>query len=114
MLDMERMPAHVAIIMDGNGRWATRHNVSRLTGHNAGMKLAIKASEAGGSYPVAMNAANEVLVAAFLDKKIGFTDIQDGIERILDEHVSTGTPELDDIIAIDRETREKVEREIIC
>jgi len=78
------------------------------------MKLAIKASEAGGSYPVAMNAANEVLVAAFLDKKIGFTDIQDGIERILDEHVSTGTPELDDIIAIDRETREKVEREIIC
>jgi len=38
MLDMERMPAHVAIIMDGNGRWATRHNVSRLTGHNAGME----------------------------------------------------------------------------
>lgn len=38
MLDINRMPAHVAIIMDGNGRWATRHKVSRLTGHNAGME----------------------------------------------------------------------------
>lgn len=78
------------------------------------MKMAIKATEAGGSYPVAMNAANEVLVAAFLSKKIGFTDIADGIEEILDGHKSLAKPELDDITAIDRETREKVEREIIC
>ena len=38
MLDMDRMPNHVAIIMDGNGRWATKHNVPRLVGHNAGME----------------------------------------------------------------------------
>jgi undecaprenyl diphosphate synthase len=38
MLDLNRMPVHVAIIMDGNGRWATKHKVSRLTGHNAGME----------------------------------------------------------------------------
>lgn len=35
------LPAHVAVIMDGNGRWAERHGVSRLAGHNAGM-LAMK------------------------------------------------------------------------
>ncbi len=35
------MPAHVAIIMDGNGRWAEKNKVTRLTGHNQGM-LAMK------------------------------------------------------------------------
>ena len=35
---MERIPAHVAVIMDGNGRWAEKNNVARVVGHNAGMK----------------------------------------------------------------------------
>ena len=38
MLDKERMPKHVAIIMDGNGRWAKQKGVPRVAGHNAGMK----------------------------------------------------------------------------
>ena len=41
MLDKERIPAHVAIIMDGNGRWAKAKGLPRLAGHNAGM-LAMK------------------------------------------------------------------------
>lgn len=32
------LPAHIAIIMDGNGRWASRRMLPRLAGHNAGMK----------------------------------------------------------------------------
>lgn len=38
MLDKNRMPQHVAIIMDGNGRWAKKRNLPRVSGHNAGMK----------------------------------------------------------------------------
>lgn len=38
MLDPERIPRHVAIIMDGNGRWAASRNLPRAVGHNAGMK----------------------------------------------------------------------------
>ncbi|WP_334297054.1 isoprenyl transferase [Aminipila terrae] len=38
MLDMDRIPRHVAIVMDGNGRWAAKNNVPRMAGHNAGMK----------------------------------------------------------------------------
>ena len=38
MLDRERIPRHVALIMDGNGRWAKAHGVPRVAGHNAGMK----------------------------------------------------------------------------
>lgn len=32
------IPAHIAIVMDGNGRWAQKRNLPRLAGHNAGMK----------------------------------------------------------------------------
>ena len=36
MIDLERIPQHVAIIMDGNGRWAQSKNLPRMAGHNAG------------------------------------------------------------------------------
>ena len=42
MLDKDRIPSHVAIIMDGNGRWAKRKGLPRLAGHNAGMKSMIE------------------------------------------------------------------------
>ncbi len=76
------------------------------------MPLAVRASKAGGSYPVAMNAANEVLVQAFLDKKIGFTEIADRIERVLDEHVPVKDPDLDSVVEIDREVRRIVTDEL--
>ena len=38
MLDKDRIPKHVAIIMDGNGRWAKQKGVPQVAGHNAGMK----------------------------------------------------------------------------
>lgn len=37
-LDMNRIPRHVAIIMDGNGRWAKERNLSRIRGHRAGVE----------------------------------------------------------------------------
>jgi undecaprenyl diphosphate synthase len=36
-IDPERLPAHIAIIMDGNGRWANRRNMPRVAGHKAGI-----------------------------------------------------------------------------
>jgi len=41
MIDKDLIPKHVAVIMDGNGRWATKNKVSRVSGHNQGM-LAMK------------------------------------------------------------------------
>ncbi len=38
MLDKDRIPRHVAVIMDGNGRWATKRNLPKMSGHNAGMQ----------------------------------------------------------------------------
>ncbi len=51
MIDQNRIPAHVAIIMDGNGRWAKKKGLPRLAGHNAGMlamKEIVKASSVLG------------------------------------------------------------------
>ena len=39
-LDPKRLPQHVAIIMDGNGRWAGRRHLPRIAGHRAGVKTA--------------------------------------------------------------------------
>ena len=51
ILDKERLPEHVAIIMDGNGRWAKKRRLPRVMGHNAGMqamkKIVISAAELG-------------------------------------------------------------------
>lgn len=51
MIDLDRIPAHVAIIMDGNGRWAKSRNLPHMAGHNAGMlamKEIVKASSTLG------------------------------------------------------------------
>jgi len=54
MLDINRMPVHVAIIMDGNGRWAEKRKLPRVMGHNAGMKsmteIVRRASDLGIKY----------------------------------------------------------------
>lgn len=44
-LDPERLPAHIAIIMDGNGRWAKQRNFPRIMGHKAGVDPVRMAAE---------------------------------------------------------------------
>ncbi len=69
------------------------------------LRLAREAAEAGGTAPAVINAVNEVAVAAFLDKKIGFLDITELIERILVEHSVIDNPNLDDILHVDEQSR---------
>lgn len=70
--------------------------------------LAYEVAEKGGTYPAAMNGANEALVQLFLEKKIKFTDIQNTIERILNAHVPTYNLGLDDILEADKAARSMV------
>lgn len=71
------------------------------------LKLAYEAGLAGGTNPAVLNAANEVAVAAFLNKKIGFTDIEIIITKILSMHDAIADPSLDEILAADQWAREK-------
>lgn len=47
LLDMQRLPAHIGIIMDGNGRWAKARKRPRLYGHNEGAKALRQVVELG-------------------------------------------------------------------
>ena len=70
------------------------------------LKLAYEALKLGGTYPAALNSANEVLVNEFLNDKIGFYDIPYYIERTLKEHKNRENATLEEILEVDRETRE--------
>jgi undecaprenyl diphosphate synthase len=48
-IDKERIPLHVAIIMDGNGRWAKQHGKIRTFGHRAGVKSVREIAEAAAA-----------------------------------------------------------------
>jgi undecaprenyl diphosphate synthase len=45
-IDLDRLPQHVAVIMDGNGRWAKRRRLPRIAGHRAGIRAVRQAVEA--------------------------------------------------------------------
>ncbi len=70
------------------------------------LALAFKALEAGGTAPAVMNAANEVAVQLFLDGRITFDAIPMMIEEALTTHTPVQNISLDDIVRVDRETRE--------
>ena len=72
--------------------------------------LARQASETGGSCPVVLNGANEVLVDLFLHGKIRFIEIQDTLERILNEHVPKFNLDLEGVLEEDRKIREYVRK----
>lgn len=71
------------------------------------LRLAYKAIEMGHSHQVILNAADEVLVNAFLEKKIKYTDIPKGIEKMLNSYEKRELNSVDDILAFDKEVKEK-------
>lgn len=70
--------------------------------------LAYEACRIGGSYPVALNGANEVLVDMFLKGKIRFTDIQDTLVKVMEEHRPVQDLDIEGILEEDSRIREKM------
>jgi 1-deoxy-D-xylulose-5-phosphate reductoisomerase len=69
------------------------------------LRLAREAAEQGGSAPATLNAANEIAVEAFLQCKIGFTDIPKVIEFTLENIQSEGFSDISSVLKIDNEAR---------
>ena len=76
------------------------------------LRLARHALEQGGAAPVVLNAANEIAVAAFLDRRIAFTDIPELIEDALVDVPAGELESIEACVAIDAETRRRVERAV--
>lgn len=73
-------------------------------------KIARAAIMAGGAKPAMLNAANEVAVAAFLNRAVQFLDITEIVSRLLDSYSPPDPSALADIFAIDKETRVRTEQ----
>ncbi len=76
------------------------------------LRLAYEAAEAGGSKPVALNAADEVAVAAFLDKRIRFNAIPKVIESVLAETRNRKFESIKEVLQADAEARQAADRHV--
>lgn len=74
------------------------------------LRLAYEALEKGGSMPAVLNAADEVAVDLFINKKIKFTDIPAIIEKTMNKHKRIKKPTLADIMAMDSWARQSARR----
>lgn len=70
------------------------------------LRLAYEAAEAGGAKSIALNAADEVAVAAFLNRDIGFADIPRVVEQTIDETHDRLPESIEEVLALDMQARE--------
>ncbi|WP_316763712.1 1-deoxy-D-xylulose-5-phosphate reductoisomerase [Pedobacter aquatilis] len=69
------------------------------------LELAFQSLRKGGNMPCILNAANEIVVEAFLNDKIGFLEMSDVIERCMEEINFVENPQLDDYLETDKHSR---------
>ena len=108
MLYPERVDVGAKRVGFGDATWTfqePRSDVFRC------LPLAVEAGRAGGAYPIALNAANEVAVQAFLDRRINFPRIAVVIEEVLGRVTESGTMDsMETIEAVDRWARGVAEK----
>jgi 1-deoxy-D-xylulose 5-phosphate reductoisomerase len=71
------------------------------------LRLARNAAEAGGTSPAVLNAANEVAVEAFLERRLSFVDIPAVIESVMAQHRTQPIGSLDDVLSADEWARQQ-------
>ena len=77
-----------------------------------GLKLALDAARAGGSMPTVYNAANEMAVSLFLERKIGFLQIPELIGACMEQHKTAKAPDVEEILRAEQEAYEFIRRVI--
>ncbi|MDQ0350657.1 1-deoxy-D-xylulose-5-phosphate reductoisomerase [Alkalibacillus filiformis] len=76
------------------------------------LKMAYESGREGGSMTTVLNAANEEAVSLFLNGKVDFLGIEKLIQNQLEQHKTITSPDLETILTIDQETRERVRHEV--
>ena len=76
------------------------------------LRLAYEAAEIGGAHTIALNAADEIAVEAFLERSIPFSAIPRTIERVLQATPETHPATIDEVLALDRQARDAAEEAI--
>ena len=87
---LSRLPTHVAIVPDGNGRWAEQHGLPRLAGHRAGVKIMRSIVEYLNDYQI-----KHVTLYGFSTENWGRPEDEvNGLFRILGERIGKDVPQL--------------------
>jgi 1-deoxy-D-xylulose-5-phosphate reductoisomerase len=76
------------------------------------LRLAREAMKRGGAMPCALNAADEIAVAAFLDRRLPFLGIPGVIERVLERMPRVKFEKMDDVLTADMEARRMAKEEV--
>jgi 1-deoxy-D-xylulose-5-phosphate reductoisomerase len=76
------------------------------------LRLAKEAMKKGGALPCALNAADEIAVAAFLEERLPFLGIPEVIERVLARTPRTRFEKMDDVLSADAEARRIAKEEV--
>jgi 1-deoxy-D-xylulose-5-phosphate reductoisomerase len=76
------------------------------------LRLAKEAMKKGGALPCALNAADEIAVAAFLERRLPFLGIPEVIERVLGRTPKTRFEKMDDVLTADSEARRMAKEEV--
>lgn len=74
-----------------------------------GLRLAFEAGKEGGSLPTVFNAANELAVSKFLERKIKYLEIPEIIEHCMQAHKTIADPSVDEILQTEQEVYEQIE-----
>ncbi len=91
MLDPKRIPRHIAVIMDGNGRWASARNLPRVAGHKAGVESVRAVVRAAGELGVEVLTLYSFSTENWLRPKAEVNELM----RLLAWALKGETPELD-------------------
>jgi len=73
------------------------------------LNLARRAGETGGTFPAVMNAANEIAVAAFLERRMRFPDIWHVVKEVMNRHTAVAHADLDAILQADQWARNEAQ-----
>jgi 1-deoxy-D-xylulose-5-phosphate reductoisomerase len=76
------------------------------------LNLARRAGETSGTLPAVLNAANEVAVSSFLEKRMRFPQIWQTVEQVMNAHESIAHPGLDEILQADQWARAEAGRHV--
>ncbi|HEY8835356.1 MAG TPA: 1-deoxy-D-xylulose-5-phosphate reductoisomerase [Chthoniobacterales bacterium] len=76
------------------------------------LNLARRAGDTGGTLPAVLNAANEIAVSAFLDRKISFPRIWQTVAVVMDRHTNVAHPDLDAILRADQWSRQEAAKSV--
>lgn len=74
-----------------------------------GLRLAFEAGKEGGALPTVFNAANELAVSKFLERKIKYLEIPEIIEHCMQAHKTIADPSVDEILQTEQEVYEQIE-----